>query len=226
MNRDDFLRRVRAAAASGRQYRVHAHERAYGKFEPTTRAELYERFGAEVTAVGGHFHRMATGAELSALIRTLVERDACRQAIVWRHASLEQHGVYEILESLDVAWFDAERLAALSNDARRTSMLSAALGVTAASAAVAETGSIVVQSRFGQERSASLLPPVHLAIVDTGLLLPDLFDYFAHLGADAPHRLPSNATVITGPSKTGDLELRLVTGVHGPRQWHVALCGS
>lgn len=226
MNRDDFLRRVRTAAASGRQYRVHAHESAYGKFEPASRAESYARFGAEVTAVGGQFHRTTTDVELGALIRTLVAGDACRQALVWRHESLERHGVYEMLESLDVAWLDAERLEALPEDARRAAMLSATLGVTAVSAAVAETGSVVVQSRFSQERSASLLPPVHLAIVETELLVPDLFDYFAHLAADAPNRLPSNATIITGPSKTGDLELRLVTGVHGPRHWHVALCGS
>ena len=53
--------------------------------------------------------------------------------------------------------------------------------------------------------------------------MPDLFDVFDQLGAAGPENLPSNVAFITGPSKTGDIELRLTTGVHGPGTWHVIL---
>ena len=76
-----------------------------------------------------------------------------------------------------------------------------------------------------EPRSASLLPPVHVVLAHRRQILPDLFDLFAlYKTADgsAPS-MPSCLTVITGPSKTGDIELKLVTGVHGPGELHVIL---
>ena len=69
----------------------------------------------------------------------------------------------------------------------------------------------------------SLLPPVHIAVADRSQLLPDLFDLFRQL---PPEEMPSCVSLITGPSKTGDIELRLVTGVHGPGEIHVVLIGE
>jgi len=223
MNRTEFLQRVHEAAAAGRAHRVHAERRAYGKYEPETRAAMFDRFEREVAAVGGRFHRLRDAAELSGLIRDLVGRQECRHALLWRTEAVARLGIYRQLDELGVEWIDADRALQLAPELRRAAMLRATLGITAVSAAVAETGSIAMQAAFGQERSASLLPAVHLAIVEAPSVVPDLFDYFQQLAENFPSELPSNVTLITGPSKTGDLELRLVTGVHGPRQWHVAL---
>jgi L-lactate dehydrogenase complex protein LldG len=70
---------------------------------------------------------------------------------------------------------------------------------------------------------ASLLPPVHIAIVERAQIVPDLFDLFAILEQQIPTGLPTNVALITGPSKTGDIELTLITGVHGPGKWHVII---
>jgi L-lactate utilization protein LutC len=80
-----------------------------------------------------------------------------------------------------------------------------------------------MESAPGRERLASLLPPVHVAIVDSSQILPDLFDLFARLETSGTAALASNLVLITGPSKTGDIELKLTTGVHGPGQWHVVI---
>ncbi len=226
MNREEFLGRVRAAATAGRMYRVHQREHTFGKYEPASDADARERFGREVVAAGGVFHLTPSVAALHELIRSLVEQHQCRSALVWRHPALQRYDVHQQLDALSVKWLDAERAEQLAPDSRRAAWLSATLGITAADFAIAETGSVVVQSARGQERMTSLLPTMHLAIVEASAIVPDLFDLFAQLALKIPTGMPSNLTLITGPSKTGDLELRLVTGVHGPRHWHVALVGA
>ena len=76
-----------------------------------------------------------------------------------------------------------------------------------------------------EARSLSLLSPVHVVVAHRDQLLPDIFDLFEPevLSKD---RLSSCLTLVTGPSKTGDIELRLVTGVHGPGEVHVVLIAS
>ena len=69
----------------------------------------------------------------------------------------------------------------------------------------------------------SLLPPMHIAVVERRQIVPDLFDAFQFLAAGGLDNLPSNITWITGPSKTGDIELQLTTGVHGPGKWRVII---
>ena len=101
------------------------------------------------------------------------------------------------------------------------------VGVTGADFLVAETSSIVVRARPDEPRSLSLLPPVHIVVAERSQLVPDLFDLFELL-ADGRHEdgspiLPSGIAIITGPSKTGDIELKLVTGVHGPGEVQVVL---
>jgi L-lactate dehydrogenase complex protein LldG len=59
---------------------------------------------------------------------------------------------------------------------------------------------------------------MHIAIVQQEQIVPDLIDAFSMLGKGP---LPCNVTFITGPSKTGDIELQLTTGVHGPGKWRV-----
>jgi L-lactate dehydrogenase complex protein LldG len=86
-------------------------------------------------------------------------------------------------------------------------------GVTDVYAAVAETGSLVVRASTGHGRALSLVPPVHVAIVEPKNLLADLVDLFQKMSADG---VASSVSIITGPSKTSDIEMNLVIGVHGP----------
>jgi L-lactate dehydrogenase complex protein LldG len=85
-------------------------------------------------------------------------------------------------------------------------------GLTDCYRAVAETGSIVIRGSSSQGRSLSLVPPLYVAVVEPKNLLPDLFDLFEQLGAQQS----PDISIISGPSKTADIEMKLVTGVHGP----------
>jgi L-lactate dehydrogenase complex protein LldG len=99
------------------------------------------------------------------------------------------------------------------------------VGITGADAALAATGSIIVGSGAGRYRASSLLPPVHVAVVTRDQILPDLESWWTlqrEVGFDQL-RQTSNVVVITGPSRTADIALQLVMGMHGPRELHIIL---
>ena len=112
---------------------------------------------------------------------------------------------------------------ALPPGGERDTLFAADIGISGVDHVIAETGSLAILAREREPRSLSLLPPVHVAVADRSQLLPDLFDLFEGVPWAERGGLPSGLTVITGPSKTGDIELRLVTGVHGPGELHVIL---
>ncbi|MGD0770941.1 MAG: lactate utilization protein [Tepidisphaeraceae bacterium] len=86
-------------------------------------------------------------------------------------------------------------------------------GLTDVYAAVAETGSLVIRSNPNHGSAISLVPPIHVALVEPATIVPDLIDLLEKIRLEPR---PPNVTVITGPSKTADIEGALVTGVHGP----------
>jgi L-lactate dehydrogenase complex protein LldG len=91
-------------------------------------------------------------------------------------------------------------------------------GVTDVTYAVAETGSLVIQSSAAHGRAISLVPNVHVAIVEPKNCVADLLDLMEKLGETG---VGNNVTIITGPSKTADIEGALVVGVHGPGEVRV-----
>src|SRR5205814_4030938 len=107
------------------------------------------------------------------------------------------------------------------SECSRDVFFAADLGISGVDYLIAETGTVVVMTRPDEPRSLSLLPPVHIVVAERSQILPDLFDLFERTPPE--QGLPSCLTLITGPSKTGDIELRLVTGVHGPGELHVIL---
>lgn len=94
-------------------------------------------------------------------------------------------------------------------------------GLTGADFGLAESGSIVLRSGPGRARLASIVPAVHVAILPVGRVVRSLAHYASEHPA-APTGL-SNLVVVTGPSRTGDIEQQLNLGVHGPRHLHVVL---
>jgi L-lactate dehydrogenase complex protein LldG len=103
---------------------------------------------------------------------------------------------------------------AVLGSAPRAEQARAEIGVTGCHGAIAETGSLALLSGPGCSRAVSLLPPVHLALVRRGDLFATMGDFFT-ARADAMAQAAS-CTVITGPSRTADIELSLTIGVHGP----------
>jgi L-lactate dehydrogenase complex protein LldG len=96
----------------------------------------------------------------------------------------------------------------------------ATLGVTSAVAGVAATGSIVLDSHRAGGRLASLLPPVHVCVLPADRIVATPADVLRRLDDDAT-ALPPSLVLVTGPSRTGDIEQILTIGAHGPTALHV-----
>jgi L-lactate dehydrogenase complex protein LldG len=92
-------------------------------------------------------------------------------------------------------------------------------GVSRASYGLADSGSVVLAASTEEPRARHLIPDVHVSLLPRDRILRDLHELFATLDAS----LPSALAIVRGPSTSGDIEQRLVVGVHGPREVHVVL---
>jgi L-lactate utilization protein LutC len=218
--RETFLQTVRQAVAAGNQAGDAIPYPARGSVAyQGAGTEPVQRFCAELTAAGGVAHVVS---DRDGAVRYISELATKRQA---RRIALG-HGA--VVNTLDLS----NRLLSLgieviSADADRDSLFAADIGITGVDALIAETGTIVQASRQSQPRLLSLLPPVYIAVAERSQVVPDLFDWFETIPTDSrPSGLPACLSLITGPSKTGDIELRLVTGVHGPGEVHVVLINA
>ncbi len=99
-------------------------------------------------------------------------------------------------------------------------LFAADVGLVGVSAAIAETGSLVRASGAGRPRSIALVPPSLIAVVEASRIVADLYDWLAGLD---PLAMAADAVVITGPSRTADIGMKLVTGVHGPGTVHIVV---
>lgn len=93
------------------------------------------------------------------------------------------------------------------------------VGISSAQAAIAETGTLVLDSACERHRLVSLVPPMHIAIVRASTICETLSEALILLRKD--REISPAVTFITGPSRTADIELTLAIGVHGPRELYV-----
>jgi len=89
-------------------------------------------------------------------------------------------------------------------------------GITSARGGVADTGAIVLWPTADEPRLMSLVPPVHVAVLDADRIYNSMAEMMA--AQDWAAGMPTNALLISGPSKTADIEFTLVFGVHGPKE--------
>lgn len=94
-------------------------------------------------------------------------------------------------------------------------------GLTCAAAGVADTGSLVLQPGPGEPRTLSLVPPLHIAVLPARRLYASLAAAWAALQPQAD--MPTNLLLISGPSKTADIQQVLAFGAHGPKELVIVL---
>ncbi|MCR6701331.1 MAG: lactate utilization protein [Dokdonella sp.] len=94
-------------------------------------------------------------------------------------------------------------------------------GITTTRGGIVETGTLIVWPDRREPRTLSLVPPVHIAVLRASTLFADLFAAIDAQGWSGS--LPTNALLVTGPSKTADIQRLLVYGAHGPKELVIVL---
>jgi L-lactate utilization protein LutC len=95
------------------------------------------------------------------------------------------------------------------------------IGISQAQAGIAETGTLLLDSSRERHRLVSLVPPVHIAILDASQIVATLGEALTLLRGD--EQVSPIVTLVTGPSRTADIELTLAIGVHGPQELYVVI---
>jgi len=173
-----------------------------------TKEQRIEQFSQHIEAVHGQVFRVQLNNWQQELFRLLEEKSIhylllsdktkIGQDIV-KPESLELLDYHQAMESWKSEFFNQV-------DA----------GLTSTIGAIAETGSLMLWPSIEEPRLISLVPPIHIAIVD----VDKIYDTFAQAVQEQnwAAQMPSNALLISGPSKTADIEQVLAYGVHGPKQ--------
>ncbi len=224
-DRDSILATIRRSLPAARLPGAHASlpPRAIAS-TPLDATAMVESFTRELKAVRGRVHGPQTAGQAIETVIKLLHEAGGDKILAWADEALPIAGLGEVIRRAGFKTLDAAVSAAARADGRRekqTQLSCASTGVTGAFAGLADTGSIVVTSSPKCPRLASLLPPTHIALLPVDRLYPDLPTFLAR-HPDLTQR-GSNAVIITGPSRTADIELTPVFGVHGPKTLHVVL---
>jgi len=188
------------------------------------RAELASTFARELEEVGGKFVGILTPAEVANRIVTLAGELGAKTVALGQGVACDMDAVGEALERADFRIVRTLPVADSERATMRSRVADAELGIAEADFAIASTGTLAVVSTANRPSSLTLLPPASLVIVQIDRLMANLAAALAALGPDgvAANRL----TLITGPSRTADIEKRIVLGVHGPKSLHAIVVWS
>jgi len=210
--RERILGRVRAAlgregpldAAAAEPLQAHLAQHAAGP-RPPSDWEPLARFRERATALASTLDEVETCAAVPlAVARYLATLDLPRRVVCWPE-----------LARLD--W----KAAGIDAQARKPTGADR-VGVTGCFCAIAETGSLLQLSGSGRPASTSLVPDTHVAIVPAGRIVTGMEEAWARVRAECG-QLPRAVNLISGPSRTADIEQTLVLGAHGPYRVHIVV---
>ncbi|MGI6656015.1 MAG: LutC/YkgG family protein [Desulfobulbus sp.] len=170
---------------------------------------MYELFKARAERAGAEVHRFTTKAEAEAYIVGLLQQEQISEEAghlaVWAESPFLDASFKERVSGLPGMRFTVSR-----EDAN-----TAWIGISQVDAALAEIGALVQDATAIDKRLVSMLPEIHLAILATDTIVADMPAWIEQTDVQ---KLGGYMSMITGPSRTADIERVLTIGVHGPRR--------
>jgi L-lactate dehydrogenase complex protein LldG len=205
--RDKILNRLRSARDPFTDVPPIEEKRRVVPTQDATPDELYTRFIEEAEKLACTVYEVNSESSALEIVLDILGDDD--KALMWDAEHIPVTGLQEALDKNGV------QPAAINDETAR-------VGITGVDAALAATGSIVVVSGAGKSRQASLLPLVHVAVLKRDQILPDIETFYAQTRRDT-FRDHSNFAVISGPSKSADIAMEMIHGMHGPGEMHLVI---
>ena len=177
---------------------------------------LIEQIVKELTNVNSEIRTAKSDDQIIEYLIEIISRKGIKSFVAWDTEYLNKLNLENHLEGQGLTHIK-------SSD--KNEVAGAEIGITEVDYAIADTGTLVLLTDGNKQRSASLLPPVHVAIVRKSNIVSNINQLFDILKQrlDSGESVPSCMTFITGPSRTADIELNLTLGVHGPKELHVII---
>lgn len=163
-------------------------------------------FAQEFTKAAGKFIYCENENDLKTNLATLVtERN-------WQNIHSTEPAIQKLLEEIGIS---------LNNDPEKFNEIQ--VGITFCEFLIARFGSIMISAGQRSGRKMNVFPEVHIVLSKTSQIVPELKDAFIGMNERYDKNIPSLVSVITGPSRTADIEKTLVMGAHGPKELYVFL---
>jgi len=225
MEREQFLNKIRTNL--GPALLPEANPEHPGPFQGPLPADasnhdLVQKFKQELEALSGHVHLPGNHAEAVRMVLEISRSHGAQRILAWDEAYLGLPGIATALDEAGVAIEGGHIPASGESRPARLGQLDGVLiGLTGAVGGLANTGALALINGVGRGRLASLLPPVQIALLPVQKLYPSLPAFLA--ANPEATEAASNLVFITGPSRTGDIEMTLTMGVHGPGEVYVIM---
>ena len=185
----------------------------------TNYALLARQFADELHKLDGTFITEAAEKIPARVVQLLRERNA-ETVLAWNAGHLPVPGLLDYLQQEGIRIMNADVPRGEPDRAQKLAEIEkTTFGITGADAALADTGTLALRSGPGRSRLASLSVRTHIALFTPEQLHASWADWWAELSGRAEWvSAASNLTLISGPSRTADIEMTLTVGVHGPRE--------
>lgn len=163
-------------------------------------------FAEQLTSVAGQFVFCEDEIQFIENLLTLAEERSWHKIYCWEPA------LQNLLNTYEYPYYETDK-----------DFEQAEVGFTLCEALIARNGSILISNAQASGRRLSIYPPIHIVLAYTSQLVVDLKDAFNLVKQRYGSQLPSMLSVVTGPSRTADIEKTLVLGAHGPKELFVFL---
>lgn len=218
-SRDAILGRVRSAlrktgAGTGNRADAEAYIAAHAHGpRPAMPSDLVTRFLSRATDMASTVERIGSRADIPAAVARYVDALELPQEIL----AQKSHAGVCWPEFADLDWSGA----GLEIEARPTTG-GDRLGITGSFCAIAETGTLVFTTGATTPTATALLPDTHVAVIRADRVVAGMEEAFALVRTEH-NGMPRAMNMISGPSRTGDIEQTIVLGAHGPFRVHILL---
>jgi len=203
-SKEQILKKVRAALLQKRDNPYQNMEET--PLYPSFREPLEFEFAKQFSAVAGKFVFCEDEMDMVENLLVLAEKASLRKMYAW------EPSLQRLLDQYGFPYYSTD-----------TDFEKADAGITLCEALIARNGSILVSNAGPAGRRLSIYPHMHIVVAYTSQIVGDIKEGLELLKQKYSSQFPSMVSLITGPSRTADIEKTLVLGAHGPRELYVLL---